>query len=191
MTRWIASLAATMCGVALVPGAGAGTGVTVTVAPDRAHTGTKITVTLANGRASRILVPGGRDWCSFFTLERWAAGRWQPARACPSAPEHLFAVAAGRRQDGVFALAGGPLVGRSGPPGVLIADLRTLPVTPLPKPGDRPVPAEEVPLGILPGGQPVRAALEPARYRVAVRYWPSRARGPLIVARSRPFVVVG
>lgn len=191
MTRRRATLAAIVCGVALVPGASAATGVRVTVTPDRAQPGSKITVTLANGRPLRILVPGGRDWCSFFTIERWSGGTWRPVRACPSVPAHLFTVASGRREDGVVALAGGPLVGRSGPPGVLVADLRNLPVTPLPKPGERPVAADEVPLGILPGGQPVRAALAPARYRVAVRYWPASPRGPLLVARSQPFVVAG
>ena len=187
MTRRTATLAAVVCGVALVPAAGAGTGVSVSVTPERPGAGATITVTLANGRSARVLVPGGRDWCSFFVLERWAGGKWRPVRACPSAPDHLFVVQAGRRQAGVVALAGGPLVGRSGPPGVLVDDLRTLPVTPLPKPGERPVPAEEVPLGILAGS--VRAALSPARYRVTVRYWPASPRGPLLVARSRPFVV--
>lgn len=190
MTRRTASsLAAFTCGLALVPGASAGTGVSVSVSPELAAAGAKITVTLVNGRSTRILVPGGRDWCSFFTVERLAAGRWKPVRACPSAPRRLYAVDAGRRQDGVLALAGGPLVGRSGPPGVLAVDLRMLPVTPLPKPGERPAPAQEVPLGILPGGQGVRAALPPARYRVTVRYWPGSPNGPLRVSRSRAFTV--
>lgn len=189
MTRRTATLAALVCGAALVPAASAGTGVSVSVAPDRVGPGSKITVTLANGRSARILVPGGRDWCSFFVLERWADGRWQPVRACPSAPDRLFTVQAGRRQAGVLALAGGPLVGHSGPPGVLVADLRTLPVSPLPKPGERPVPAEEVPLGILAGS--VRAALPAARYRVTLRYWPASPRGPLLMTRTRPFVVGG
>ena len=109
MSRRTATLAALVCGVALVPGAGAGTGVTVSVSPDRPDAGSRITVALVNGQSARILVPGGRDWCSFFVLERWAAGRWQPVRACPSAPDHLYTVAAGRRQAGVLAIAGGPV----------------------------------------------------------------------------------
>lgn len=189
MTRRTASLAAFACGVALVPGASAGPGVSVSVSPETPAAGSKITVTLVNRHATRILVPGGRDWCSFFTVERLAAGRWRAVRACPSAPRRLYAVEAGRRQGGVLALAGGPLVGRSGPPGVLVADLRALPVTPLPKPGERPLPAEEVPLGILAGGEGVRAALPPARYRVTVRYWAGSPVGALRVSRSRAFTV--
>lgn len=191
MTRRLAALIAVLGGVGLVSGTAAGTGVTVSVAPARAASGANITVSLANDRAGRILVPGGRDWCSFFTLERWSGGDWRVVRACPSLPDHLYVVRSGRRQDGVFALAGGPVVGRSGPPGLLTVDLRTLPVVPLPRPGERPVPATEVPLGILPGAATVRTTLGPARYRVTVRYWPASPKGPLLVARSRAFTVDG
>jgi hypothetical protein len=191
MTRRLVALAAVLGGLGLVSGATAGNGVTVFVSPSRPGVGERIVVSLTNERATRILVPGGRDWCSFFTLERWSAAGWRAVRACPSAPDHLFVVAAGRSQNGVFASAGGPVVGRSGPPGVLTADLRLLPVIPLPKPGERPIPATEVPLGILPGGETPRVALAPARYRVTVRYWSGRATGPLLTARSRAFTVGG
>jgi hypothetical protein len=191
MTRRLAVLTAVLGGLGLASGATAGNGVAVSVSPVCPESGARITVSLVNERTTRILVPGGRDWCSFFTLERWSASGWRALSACPSAPDHLYAVAAGRRQDGVFALAGGPVVGRSGPPGVLTADLRSLPVIPLPQPGERPIPATEVPLGILPGGESTRATLAPARYRVTVRYWSGRHTGPLLVARSRAFTVGG
>lgn len=191
MARRLAALIGLLVGLGLVSGTTAGNGVTVSVAPARVAAGADITVSVANGRVGRILVPGGRDWCSFFTLERWSGGVWRLVRACPSSPDHLYVVGAGRRQDGVFALAGGPVVGRSGPPGVLTVDLRTLPVVPLPRPGERPVPATEVPLGILPGVAIVRTTLGPARYRVTVRYWPGSPKGPLLVARSRAFTVDG
>ena len=63
------------------------------------------------------------------------------------------------------------------------------PLARMPKPGERPLPAQEVPLGILPGGQGVRAALPPARYRVTVRYWTGSPAGALRVSRSRAFTV--
>jgi hypothetical protein len=151
--------------------------------------GDRITLHLENRSSGPILVPSSADGCSIASIAE-AGATSRPAPLCTSRPGRLVVVAPGRTLTAVVAVAtDGKVIVGSAAGGRLDADLRSLPVAPVPKAGDLLPPAREVPLGVLPPAADGGAKVGQGTHVLVVRYLVGSARGLFRNVRSSQFRV--